>query len=430
MNRDTIQKLLGGYATGTLTPEERQALFAAALDDQELFDALAREQSLRDLLRDPAAKAQVLIALDTAPDRWYKTRWWLPAAAAVAMAGIALLAVVVGRRQAHAPAPVIVAEMKRTEVKPAAPVPAPPLLDSRGSVSLAKPRLKPAGIRDGIVGGVPSVEVPSPPPASLPVEVRAEQPALAAARKDEAAQSQAPPAPPPAPLVQNQQQPAMFRAAVSSDANGLDTRSGPLSARLLFYANPAGVSAGSVGRLEIAAEQDSKKKAAPAQMRAASGMVAARSVAPPAAHLGVRCSILRKRPNGEFAEAALETVLDGGEVVTLKLVPNDYGYLFIWEIGTNGAWRQVANGPAEPLKLFETPLAGNRGAGPRQIYVQFTRNGPAGFGGAPSESLLTQARNNLLQTEADAAEKATYVVNRVSDPAAQQLIIPITLNYK
>ena len=26
MNRDDIQKLLGGYATGTLTPEERQAL--------------------------------------------------------------------------------------------------------------------------------------------------------------------------------------------------------------------------------------------------------------------------------------------------------------------------------------------------------------------------------------------------------------------
>jgi hypothetical protein len=448
MNRDTIQKLLGGYATGTLTPEEQQALFAAALDDQELFDALAREQSLRDLLRDPAAKAQVLMALDTAPNHWYQKRWWLPAAAAVAMAGIGLLAVVVGRRQAHAPAPVIVAEMKRAE----GPIPAAPLPDvedphdpnrGRGSVSLARPvkpramaqpRLKPAGITNGIVGGVPSGEAPSPPPASLPVEVRAEQPALAAARKDEAAQSLATLAPPPAPLVQNQQQLPIFKAGAASDANGLDTRSSPSNARLLFYANPAGVSAGSGGRQEIAAEQASKKKAAPTQMRAVSGMVAAKSVAPPAAHLGVRCSILRKRPDGEFAEAALETVLDGGEAVTLKLVPNDYGYLFIWEIGTNGAWRQVANGPAEPLKPFETLLAGNRGAGPRQLYVQFTRNGPAGFGGAPSESLLTslrtQARNNLIQTEADAAEKATYVVNRVSDPAAQQLIIPITLNYK
>jgi len=55
MSPEDIKKLLGGYATDTLTTEERQALFAAALEDQELFDALAREQSLRDLLRDPAA---------------------------------------------------------------------------------------------------------------------------------------------------------------------------------------------------------------------------------------------------------------------------------------------------------------------------------------------------------------------------------------
>ena len=64
MSPQDIKKLLGGYATGTLTAEEQQALFAAALEDQELFDALAREQSLRDLLRDPAARAELLSALD------------------------------------------------------------------------------------------------------------------------------------------------------------------------------------------------------------------------------------------------------------------------------------------------------------------------------------------------------------------------------
>jgi hypothetical protein len=46
------------------------------------------------------------------------------------------------------------------------------------------------------------------------------------------------------------------------------------------------------------------------------------------------------------------------------------------------------------------------------------------------ESLPAQARNNPIQTETDASEKATYVVNRVRDPAALQLIVPITLNYK
>jgi len=94
MNREEIQKLLGGYATGTLTAEEQQALFEAALDDQELFDALAREQSLRDLLRDPAAKAQLLAALDERPARWYERMgWWRPAAALLVSAGLAGVAV-------------------------------------------------------------------------------------------------------------------------------------------------------------------------------------------------------------------------------------------------------------------------------------------------------------------------------------------------
>ena len=58
MSPEDIKKLLGGYATGTLTAEEQQALFAAALEDQELFDALAREQALRDLLSDPASRGR------------------------------------------------------------------------------------------------------------------------------------------------------------------------------------------------------------------------------------------------------------------------------------------------------------------------------------------------------------------------------------
>ena len=78
MNREEIQKLLGGYATGTLTPEEQQALFAAALEDQELFDSLAREDTLREVLNDPGARAHLLAALDEAREPWY-VRWWRPA---------------------------------------------------------------------------------------------------------------------------------------------------------------------------------------------------------------------------------------------------------------------------------------------------------------------------------------------------------------
>ena len=148
----------------------------------------------------------------------------------------------------------------------------------------------------------------------------------------------------------------------------------------------------------------------------------------PAPNLGVRWSILRKQPGGEFAEVGPETVLDSGEAVRLKLVPNNHGRLSVWEAGPNSAWRPIGSGPAEPLQPFETPLAGAEGPGPRQLYVLFTRS--AGVGGLQTPSLLTQARTNLTQTSADVAEKATYVVNRVSDPSAGPLIVPITIQYK
>ena len=40
MTQDEIRKLLGGYATNELSADERRILFEAALEDQELFNAL------------------------------------------------------------------------------------------------------------------------------------------------------------------------------------------------------------------------------------------------------------------------------------------------------------------------------------------------------------------------------------------------------
>lgn len=57
------RELLGGYATGTLSEEEKARLFQAALEDQELFNALADEEALRELLSDPRARQRLLEAL-------------------------------------------------------------------------------------------------------------------------------------------------------------------------------------------------------------------------------------------------------------------------------------------------------------------------------------------------------------------------------
>ena len=48
MPEPELEKLLGGFAADTLTPKERETLFRAALHDQQLFNALADEQALKD----------------------------------------------------------------------------------------------------------------------------------------------------------------------------------------------------------------------------------------------------------------------------------------------------------------------------------------------------------------------------------------------
>ena len=165
MSPEDIKKLLGGYATGTLTAEEQQALFAAALEDQELFDALAREQSLRDLLRDPAARAELLSALDTPASR--PGRFLAMAAPSRGRrvgdggrrrhrdsGGLAGHA----RRSVKPAEPVIVAELKRQEPEPALS-PAQPDASTRAKIAQDAPA---AGMADK--KAVPAM---APPPGPV-----------------------------------------------------------------------------------------------------------------------------------------------------------------------------------------------------------------------------------------------------------------------
>jgi hypothetical protein len=93
MTPDQIRRLAGGYAAGILTPEERRALFQAALEDQALFNELAREQALKELLDDPSARRRLLAAVDGAPRRWAELAAWFRRPAAWGIAGALAMAV-------------------------------------------------------------------------------------------------------------------------------------------------------------------------------------------------------------------------------------------------------------------------------------------------------------------------------------------------
>src|SRR5258708_13415367 len=96
MTNEEIHKLLGGYATNTLTEAERKVLFEAALDNQELFNAMQEEQALKDLLSDPVSREQVRQALATSTPSKQAAAWglqwgiWGSAASAVMAAILSL----------------------------------------------------------------------------------------------------------------------------------------------------------------------------------------------------------------------------------------------------------------------------------------------------------------------------------------------------
>jgi len=212
MNPADIRKLLGGYAAGTLTEEERRVLFEAALTDQNLFNELAREQALKELLDDPGARRQLLAALEEKPgfvDRW---RTWLGrpvawVAAGSLVAAAFLVAIVVRRAQPPlAPEPVITAKLEAPSLPSAPPTPlrkAPPEVPSEVAAeqpvradavvqrdaasernNVPRSRLSdtgPGGVVGGIIGGTGG-PVHSEPAAGLPAA--APKPALEAPRSE------------------------------------------------------------------------------------------------------------------------------------------------------------------------------------------------------------------------------------------------------
>src|SRR5258708_23908310 len=191
MTNDEIRKLLGGYATNTLTDAERKLLFEAALDNQELFNAMQEEQALKDLLSDPVSREQVRQALATpAPARraagWW-SQWWAWGGAASAVVAAILIVTIIKWNPG---------QPQRQEVA-ATPVMKP---REQPAVSLTKeaaPASKPEPAR-------PKTLRKSPPPVTP------------SQRKDEVAVAMQPPPPPPAPAQERESAPTQSVASAGA----------------------------------------------------------------------------------------------------------------------------------------------------------------------------------------------------------------------
>jgi hypothetical protein len=159
---DEARKLLGAYATGSLTEAERTALFQAALEDQALFDELAGEQVLKEVLEEPGARQRLLAALEPPRDRV-----WLWAGAAAAATVAIVVGFVVSQRTPQPPQQIAQVVKSPEPVAPpaAAPAPTPAPAPRRRNVAPAPP------------------PAPSPEP---PAELKKEEDAAVADRLQEA----------------------------------------------------------------------------------------------------------------------------------------------------------------------------------------------------------------------------------------------------
>ncbi len=386
MNPRELEKLLGGYAAGTLTDAEQQALCEAALHDQALFDALVREQPLRDLLRDPASRERLLAALDPPPRRAWL---WRPVAAALAMAAIGVVAVSIARR----PRPVLVSRAVQPAVPAvsARPQPAPPALEAPVT---QPPVAQGHGLRRAADGPVqqkqprpqarvrlatPLAPAPPPPPAA---PAPAALPVPAAAGNTFAAASAAPPAGVPGASLQG----------VVRDPTGAAIPDATVVAINKFTAESAQASTNPNGRYEFPSLHPgiynltaqargfspTAIKEVPVQAQAARDLIlqvgstsesvevsaaapllaaAARRASSTA--LALRYSIFRRDAAGKFVDASLAD-LHPGDAVELRITAQQNGYLSIGG-GPPVALTAMApyttpplTGPAEVKIIFAT----------------------------------------------------------------------------
>jgi hypothetical protein len=444
MSREEIQKLLGGYATGTLTAAEQTVLFEAALEDQELFDALGREQALRDLLRDPASRAHLLAALDEPRLTWGQRagRWIFGNAVGLAAVACFLAAGgYVAWQARYTQKPILVAETKEpTRVDVVEPAPVEKKIEGprRRAFDAASVNRPPAA----------APAIPPPPVvagAGTGAGIGSGAGAGTGAGIGAGSGGGAGKPQPLSPLLSTAPQPPPQRQSVTTEAM-VFTDGAPLqmtqvspqqiatlqqvtqSARSLYFvpapAPAAEAIAGQPVRQDKAALADGTRTqgagarggggAAPAGIVGAMAQVGAvpagQGATQRAANLGVRYQILRKLPSGEFEPAPVGGDLARGDTVKLSLEPNDAGFLTVFELGSN---QSLVSAPVQRMTAFTTPEISTSGPGRKEFRVVFARerqaaNGLVGLASSPNGTAAR--RPSAVRSEMD-ERGATYVVN-------------------
>ncbi len=377
-NHDRAEKLIGGWVAGTLTKEERKLLLDASLSNQALFDALADEEGMRELLADPTVRRQLsaLLASSSQPvaaapaslETWWR---WLfrPAPMAAFSAGVlAVLAFVVVRpgfvetpAQQIAPvgasseAKAMDAAIAPAEEKPKNMVAVPSQGELRRHTSATPAPSQPVVLADKLAKVAEPVDIAAS--SSNKMRENEAKPALLA---------QAPPPPPPA------SSPAKKAEEGRAEAVSVTAAAPPLVVQAPREQ--------AVTNSPVLAERADEAKAKRA---------AAAPVAPP-----IRYRVERQQPGGEWVEFGGE--LSPGTRARIAIDSTQAGQLTI----RSGS--QTLSLAVTPRQTVHFPAEGNLPAdrGEREVAILF-QPGP-GLQAAADSSLrqTAQTRYRTMQQQA------------------------------
>jgi len=366
MPREDLEKLLGGFATNTLTEEERKALFEAALTDQALFNALADEQALKELLDDPRSRQQLLASLDAKAQarQWFQQSWSWALAGSLAAA---VLAVTLVTRETGVPPPVQPERLQASKQQASEP-------QSGDSAPPAQAKRETKARRAPAAPAKPSLKQDERVAATAPA-TRDEISAAAgapSARKNAPTTAPAPSEGAPPPVLSKEQQPVQ---------GSVEQLQGERHARELFYAG-------------------AEPSRAPDKTAKAFGKGGA-SLTP----LGLRYSVANQRLTIEANDSAYLYVL--GRNAAGALTP-----LF----PSKGTGAQAARVEKGKRYTVEAP------SDVSQVIIALSRQPRADLQGAPAGPPSTTT-SLLIEKAEEAApsqdrEKVVYVVDPRSDPSA------------
>lgn len=463
MAEHELEKLLGGFAADTLTPEERRQLFTAAMQDQQLFNALADEQALKELLTDPAVRRRLLQSLnDTSPaPAGGSASWldWFRRPANLALAGglaTAVFAVVLGTKiyqdsvqqatrsaatEALPPATPSVPAPAATE--PSAPKPVEPKAKAQENQGLSATAVKKDSLAD--THATRERTAAAPPQTTVPADTlrdyapknkqeedrkQAAAPAVSTGKASEevAAIASHPLSAESSPAAA---MPEAKTAQTTAGASLPETGLSAVSARGLFYGS--GVETGSAAQTPKRAMKpltEVEPQTSPFKRKLEGLSQLSKSTGPStsATPLGLRYSFVILTPDRQEQEVNAAAASTSSTPVQLTIETNRDGYIQVWRnVGSTDTQLLLPLKESGHISMKiqagqrqRLPLPADSGT----VIVRLSRV-PFGPISRQEAALLNRRSPNLIQESVatphptGSQELATYVVSQDPSPTAQ-----------